>query len=154
MTDGALCIRAAQPDTPEAAALVRASQTLMQSLFAPGDCYTLSIDALKAPDVRFFVAELDGEVRGCGALALRDSYGEVKSVYVAPGARGVGLGAELMAHLEDVARDEGISVLKLETGKRLDAAMRLYERLGYKHCGPFGDYPQAPANVFMEKRLA
>jgi putative acetyltransferase len=41
----------------------------------------------------------------------------------------------------------------LETGYRQESAIRLYERLGYKKCGAFGDYKDDGVSVFMEKEL-
>lgn len=78
------------PRDPGATALLRASHALMQSLFPTEDNHYLSIDALCAPDIRFFTARRDGATVGCGALALRPGYGELKSMFVDPAARGSG----------------------------------------------------------------
>ncbi len=40
----------------------------------------------------------------------------------------------------------------LETGFRQLEAIALYERLGYKRCGPLGAYVDDPKSVFMAKR--
>jgi len=55
--------------------------------------------------------------------------------------------------LEAVARVEGVRLLRLETGVCSDAALVLYERAGFKPCGPFGDYGSDPLCVFLEKPL-
>jgi putative acetyltransferase len=39
----------------------------------------------------------------------------------------------------------------LETGPTLTEALGLYERMGYRRCGPFGEYPDDPFSVFMHK---
>ena len=125
----------------------------MQSLFPAESNHYLSIDALTGADIRFFSARVDGAAVGCAALALKDGYGEVKSMFVAPEARSGGVGERLLAKVENAALDAGLSILRLETGDSLRAAHRLYERAGFVFCGPFGDYEDGPHSVFMEKSL-
>jgi len=143
----------ADPTAPGTAARLAESHALMQSLFAPEDNFHLDTAALCAPDIRFFAA-FDGETcLGTGALLLRDGYGEVKSMFVAEAARGRGVADVILRRIETEARAQGLTSLKLETGKGLDAAYRLYARHGFTRCGPFGSYPDAPASVFLQKRL-
>ncbi len=142
------------PHHPEATALLEASHALMESLFPSEANHYLSIDALTAPHIRFFVAEVGGVIKGCAALALMDGYGEVKSMFVDPGARGMNLGARLLDRIEKEAREARLPVLMLETGDTLKAAHKLYENQGFAYCGPFGDYREAPTSLFMEKPLS
>lgn len=148
-----LTVAPADPRSPGAAALLRASHALMESLFPPETNHYLSLDALAAPDIRFFTADAGAGPVGCGALAIRDGYGEVKSMFVAPEARGSGAGAAILARLEAAARSEGLPAIRLETGDLLHAAHRLYQRAGFSYREPFGDYEDGPHSVFMEKRL-
>lgn len=141
------------PRDPAASALLRASHALMESLFPPEDNFYLDIEALTAPDIAFFVARRDTDILGTAALANRGSYGEVKSMFVAETARGLGVGASLLAKLEDEARAQRLPALMLETGNLLHAAHRLYARAGFTRRGPFGDYPDAKSSLFMQKRL-
>ena len=145
--------RKASPHEPGATALLRASHAYLQSLYPPEDNYFLPIDALAEPHITFFLAEQDGQTIGCAALAHKGTYGEVKSMFTTPEARGSGTGAVLMQALEAEARAQHLSMMKLETGDDLYPAHRLYERHGFSRCGPFGDYPEAIHSVFMEKRL-
>lgn len=68
----------------------------------------------------FWVAELDGELVGCGALhVLWADLGEVRTVAVHPKVRGTGVGHGLVEQLLDVARDLHLSrifVLTFEVG--------------------------------------
>ncbi len=149
-----IAVAPGDPHDPQAAALLAASHALMQSLFPPEDNFFLDIDALCAPDIRFFVARDGDRTLGTGALALRDGYGEVKSMFVAPEARGKGVAAAILSRIEDEARTLGLPELKLETGTLLHDAHRLYRRHGFRTCGAFGDYPaDAGSSVFMEKTL-
>jgi putative acetyltransferase len=146
-------IRAGDPRHPEATVLLQASHALMQSLFPAEANHYLEIDQLCAPEIRFFVAELDGTIAGCGALAIRDGYGEVKSMFVDPARRGAKLGVHLLNRIEAEARTLGLPLLRLETGDSLVAAHKLYQAHGFALRGPFGDYPDAPTSLFMEKVL-
>jgi putative acetyltransferase len=141
------------PHDPQATALLRASHALMQSLFPPEDNYYLEIDDLCADDIQFYTARTGTTIVGTGALAIKDGYGEIKSMYVAETARGSGAADALMRQIEDAARDAGLPALKLETGNVLHAAHKLYRRHGFTDCGPFGDYADAASSVFMEKAL-
>ena len=141
------------PRSPEARSLLEASHALMQDLFEPEENHFLSIDALCVPSIRFFVATQNGHTQGCVALANKGGYGEVKSMFVAPEARGAGLAEALLIHIEAEARAQDLSELRLETGDKLEAAIRLYSRMGYALCGPFGDYEINDSSVFMVKAL-
>ena len=143
----------ASPRDPGAQALLEQSHALMRRLFSPEDNHFLSLDELEGDDIRFFAAR-DGETTlGTGALAIRDGYGEVKSMFTAEAARGRGVAALILAVIEREARDLGLPLLRLETGQGLDQAHRLYIRAGFTPRGPFGDYPMADSSIFMEKAL-
>ena len=148
-----VAVEAASPQEPEIRALVEASHALMRRLFPPEDIYALDVDALGAADIRLFAARDGDAVLGIGALAVRDGYGEIKSMFVEPSARGRGVAAGILERLEAEAGSLGMDMLKLETGEVLEAAVRLYERSGYARCGAFGDYLPNATSVYMEKRL-
>ena len=148
-----VAVEAASPREPGVRALVEASHALMRKLFAPEDIYALDIDALGAAEIRLFAARDGDAVLGIGALAVRDGYGEIKSMFVDKSARSRGVAADILERLEAEARSLGMDVLKLETGEVLEAAVRLYERSGYVRCGAFGDYLPNTTSVYMEKRL-
>jgi putative acetyltransferase len=101
------------------------------------------------------VARVDGAPVGCGALRrLGPATGEIKRMYVAPSARGGGIGARILAELERHARELGIRRLLLETGERQVEAVRLYERFGFARVPCFGEYADAPLSLCMGKDLA
>ncbi len=141
------------PRDPAAYKLLKGSHDLMTSLFPAEANHFLSVDALCGDDIRFFVAKDGAETLGCGALAIRDGYGEVKSMFVDPEARGRSVASALLARIEAEAGVLALPVLKLETGTLLHAAHRLYERAGFTRCGPFGAYTESEFSVFMTKAL-
>jgi putative acetyltransferase len=101
------------------------------------------------------VARMDGVPVGCGALRRLDpATGEIKRMYVAPSARGGGIGGRILAELERHARVLGIRRLLLETGDRQVEAVRLYKRAGYARVPCFGEYAAAPLSLCMGKNLA
>lgn len=146
------------PRQAEVQELMDELDAYQKPLSPPESFHGVDIDALCAPEVRFLVLrDAAGRAQGCGAVALGsidgEPAGELKRIYLRPSLRGQGAGARLVAALECIARDEGARRLYLETGVRQLEALRLYERLGYRHRGAFGDYRPDPHSAFMEKPL-
>src|SRR5207248_10477342 len=144
--------------TPEAAALIAELDAVLGAVYEPEQRHGYSIEQVFEPHVRFFVARFGGEAAGCGAVALLDGYAEVKRMYTREAARGRGVGKALLAHIETEARDAGKPMLRLETGTYQAEAIGLYERCGFRACGPFGHYAELPphriaTSLFYEKPL-
>lgn len=149
-----MIVRKADPREPAAAALLAQSHALMRSMFPAEANHFLSLDALAAPGVIFLAAcDDDGAVLGTGALAASSTYGEVKSMFTVPGARGRGVAQVILERIEAEARAQGLGLLVLETGTGLEAAHRLYRRAGFVPRGSFGAYDEGPYSVFFEKML-
>lgn len=148
-----ISVERGDPHDPEATALLEKSHALMQELFDPEDNHYLEIDALLAKHIHFFVARKSGKILGCAALAKQGNYGEIKSMFVDTDARGTGLADALMEALIADAKARGMVEMKLETGDLLKAAHRLYARHGFIDCGPFGDYEENKASIFMTMTL-
>ncbi len=115
-----------------------------------------SIARVFQPGIAFFIARLDGEAVGCGAVAFEHGWAEIKRMYVRANHRGKQIGGQILARLEDEARQRGVGRLVLETGDVLHAAIRVYERAGFTRCAAFGPYaamsPESIVrSVFMEK---
>ena len=93
----------------------------------------------------FLIVSLDGQPVGCGAMRLLDPQtGELKRMYMAPAARGRGLGRQLVAALEAEAKALGAKRLVLETGTRQHAALALYRGAGFRPIPLYGEYVQSP----------
>jgi putative acetyltransferase len=150
-----LRIAAEPPDQPETIALLAQLDRYLAALYAPQSNHVLGVAALKAPEVRFFVARRSAGAVGCGALRLdTDGYGEIKRMFVAPTARGLGIGKKLLAAIESEARRLNLQTLRLETGILQPEAVGLYERAGYRATAAFGNYPaDDPVSLFFAKRL-
>jgi putative acetyltransferase len=141
------------PRDPAAIALLEQSHALMTEMFPAESCHFLSIEALCTDDISFFVAQVDGVTLGCGAIARRTDYTEVKSMFVDPAARGQKVAQHILEHLIALSQDEGFAQMYLETGVGLDAAHALYLKYGFAFCPPFGDYVEDPLSLCMHKVL-
>jgi putative acetyltransferase len=126
--------------------------------YSPDQQHGLRPEEIFQPHVRFFLACLDGVAVGCGGVALLQDYAEVKRMFVRASERGRGIARALLARIEAEAKSSGLDVLRLETGDRQLAAIRLYERAGFQPCAAFGEYASMAPNaistsLFFEKRL-
>jgi GNAT superfamily N-acetyltransferase len=143
-----------RPDAPDAAALVLELEAHLASRYPDESRHGFSVDQLVTQGVHFFVLRADGAAAACGGiLFVGGEYGEVKRMYVRPGFRGRGFGRRILEHLEAHARDEGISLLRLETGVDQVEAIGLYESMGFRRCPPFGPYRDDPLSPCYELRL-
>lgn len=119
--------------------------------FTQGFDVTRSRDPDAAEMIRprgaFFLALADGQALGC--VGLKGC--EVKRLWVAPSARGLGLARRLMAAAEQAARDLGIATLRLDTQSALPEAAALYRNSGWREIERFNDDPYP--DMFFEKRL-
>jgi DNA-binding MarR family transcriptional regulator/ribosomal protein S18 acetylase RimI-like enzyme len=120
--------------------------------FDPERAISTTAEELTEPAGLLLVARLHGEPVGCGALKLQgDVPFYIKRMWVAPEARGLGVGRRLLAELEDHARRRGADVVHLETNKTLREAATLYRSAGYVEVDPFNDEPYA--HHWFKKRL-
>mgnify|MGYP006115245043 FL=1 len=145
--------RIGDPSSKEGTKLLKDSYSLMSSLFPPEDNHALSIDDFNKPNIRFIIAEKNSVPCGCGALAIKSNYGELKSIYVDEISRGNGIGDLIMMGLETEAKRLSLKKLYLETGANLLAAISLYKKFDFKECGPFGKYKESPHSFFMYKKI-
>jgi DNA-binding MarR family transcriptional regulator/GNAT superfamily N-acetyltransferase len=116
--------------------------------FDPARSISAAPHELRPPAGLVLVASLRSEPIGCGALKFHDGEPtEIKRMWVAGSARGLGVGRRLLAELEAHA---GAAVV-LETNRALTEAIALYRSAGYTEVAPFNDEPYA--HHWFEKRL-
>lgn len=140
------------PDQPAVHELIGQLDAYLYSLYPAENVYALDIASLCNPSVLFAVVRnAPGEIIACGAIVIKPEYGELKRMYVRPQARGQGVAGRLIAALEAEAVQHGCKTFMLETGPTMPEALALYGRMGYRRRGPFGDYPNDPFSVFMQK---
>ena len=95
--------------------------------------------AASAPVETAFLAEVDGRVVGMACLRLLPTvcdptpYAELTELFVEAGARRLGVGRALVAHIEAQARARGAAELVLMTAWRNTDAHAFYHALGYRN---------------------
>lgn len=156
LTASLVSISTADPTSAEAQWCIGQYFAELNERFDTGFDPALSISAdaheLTPPAGVLLIARLRQEPIGCGALKLHaNAPGEVKRMWVAPQARGLGLGWRLLQELERYAREAGVTVLRLETNGTLTEAINLYRRAGYQEIERFSDEPYA--HHWFEKHL-
>ena len=153
---GNIAIDAANPRGKEARYCLGEYYGELARRFKGGFDVSLSRDPdaadMIAPRGTFLVAMSDGLPIGC--VGLKGDGGvsaEVKRLWVAPSARGLGLGRRLMESVESAARDIAIQVLRLDTNSALPEAGLLYRTSGWTEIDRFNDDPYP--DLFFEKRF-
>jgi putative acetyltransferase len=140
----------------EVQALIAEHLAGMHSNSPPGHVNALAVQSLQAPEVTFWVARVDGQLAGCGAMKqLNATEAEVKSMRTRTAFLRQGVGQALLDEIIRTARQAGCQRLLLETGtgEAFAPAHALYQRNGFAWCGAFGDYTASDFNVFMSKDL-
>lgn len=108
---------------------------------------------MRPPAGYFVLARLEGVPVGCGALVCHreENTGEIKRVWTAREARGLGVARRIVHRLEGLAREVGLSVMRLDTNKALGEAQAFYRKEGYRDIARFNDNPYA--HHWFEKLL-
>lgn len=141
---------------PQVIALLEAHLAEMIASSPACSMHALDLDGLRKPEITLWSIWDGDDLAGCGALKEIDAtHGEIKSMRTATAFRGRGIAGLLLRHIIDEASTRGYERLSLETGAGdfYLPAVRLYERHGFEHCGPFADYVEDGDSVFMTKSL-
>jgi ribosomal protein S18 acetylase RimI-like enzyme len=109
---------------------------------------------LLVPERRVVVGRLDGIVAGSAQLSRAPRNNEAQafagtltSAFVAPWARGHGLGRDIVLEIERLARELGLAVLNLDLRDTQKAAIGLYEGLGYRRWGTHPVYARVENRI-------
>ena len=149
-------IHRAEITSAEVQRLICALNAELEQRYPEDGANFFRLDAEDVADGRgaFLVAYMDGRPVGCGAVRRNEpDVAEIKRMYVAPEARGRGVGRLVLDELEAVARQLGIRRLVLETGPRQPEALALYRHAGFVEIPLFGEYVGAEFSVCMAKNL-
>jgi DNA-binding MarR family transcriptional regulator/predicted GNAT family N-acyltransferase len=121
--------------------------------FDPARSITGDDEELRPPAGLLLVVSLGADPIGCGALKFHDNApAELKRMWVAESARGLGVGRRLLGELERHAATHGAGAVRLETNKTLTEAINLYRSAGYTEVSPFNN--EAYAHHWFEKQLS
>lgn len=120
--------------------------------FDAGDALTAEAHHFDPPSGTFVIVRLAGDVVGCGGiLTLEPGIGEIKRMWVAPEARGLGLARRLLVDLEERSRQLRHHTIRLDTNSVLLEAIAMYESSGYHAISRYCDNPYA--HRWFEKSL-
>jgi ribosomal protein S18 acetylase RimI-like enzyme len=99
------------------------------------------------PERELFIGRADGVITGSAQLVRQPRNNEAQSfaanimhAFVAPFARGNGLARMMTLRIEERARQLGYKVLNLDVRETQEAAIALYESLGYQRWGVHPEY--------------
>jgi DNA-binding MarR family transcriptional regulator/GNAT superfamily N-acetyltransferase len=126
--------------------------TRFETGFDPLLSISADVEELTPPAGVLLIARMRAMPVGCGGLKFHPGApAELKRMWIAPEARGLGLGRRLLRELEETAQHEGVQVLRLETNRALIEAIALYRSCGFREVAAFNDEPYA--HHWFEKRL-
>ena len=149
-------VAAEAPDSPDARRCLEAYFRELEARFE-GGFDAAADDSARAEDMTppsglFVVARLEDEAVGCGGFKrVGETTGEIKRVWTAPSARGMGVARRMLRTLEAAARGAGVKTLRLDTNRALTEAHALYRSEGYREIARFNDNPYA--DHWFAKRL-
>jgi putative acetyltransferase len=121
------------------------------SLDAMAGCYS-------RPGCRYLVAESGGRLLGGAGFGPLDDgpegVCELQKMYLLADARGQGIGRALLERLMGAAAVQGYRQMYIETLAGMDAALRLYQRVGFQALpGPLGDTGHHGCNRWLLREL-
>lgn len=150
-----LTLQIEDPGSADARGLIAQLDDYQSGLYPAESNHLLLVDALRRPSVTFVLARMDDCAAGCAAFVNQGgAYAEIKRMFVVTSFRGMRVGERMLRELECLICKSGLSIARLETGIAQPEAIRLYEKSGYRRCGPFGAYAEDPLSIFMEKTLS
>ena len=155
MRASAVTIEPADPASADARmcieAYFRELEERFETGFDPARTVSANPEELVPPAGLFLIARLDGRPVGCGGLKVTGrKRGEIKRMWVAPDARGLGIAQRLLDAIEEHAMRMGLDTLQLDTNRALREAQALYTRNGYREISRYNDNPYA--DHWFEKR--
>ena len=143
-------------ESVEVKKLLQAHHNDMLKHSPPESVHALDLSSLKAPDVIFWTAWINGELAGCGALKkLNNKHAELKSMRTSQNFLRKGVAAKLLTHMLEVAKTQSFEKISLETGtmKAFLPAQQFYKSFGFQECKPFSNYQEDPYSMFLTKSI-
>ncbi|MGD0378896.1 MAG: GNAT family N-acetyltransferase [Acidimicrobiales bacterium] len=141
-------------DSERAHRLERRQITEMAERYGGAGPAPLRGEEFEGPRGCFVVATIDGTDVACGGFRpLGRGVAEIKRMYVDPAVRRRGIGARVLAFLEEQAVAEGYRETWLETGTAQPDAITMYVSAGYRARAPYGEFKEDPRNRCFSRRL-
>jgi GNAT superfamily N-acetyltransferase len=107
---------------------------------------------LGQPGGILLLARVDDQPAGLGGVRHLDTeVAEVKSMFVAPAHRGIGLGRRILVELERIAAEHGCRAVRLDSSSYLTEALGLYRSAGYAEVPAYNRNDKA--DLWFERQL-
>nr|WP_170572128.1 GNAT family N-acetyltransferase [Ruegeria atlantica] len=122
--------------------------------FYPRDVYAQLLDEIEVehapPAGGVRLALMNGQAVGCGMFrTIGPGVAEIKRVFVSDVARGTGAGYAVMMSLIDQCRKQGFDCIRMDTGKPLEAATRLYLSMGFQLRDAYSEVPEIAKDTLL-----
>ncbi|AAK80490.1 N-acetylglutamate synthase-like GNAT family acetyltransferase [Clostridium acetobutylicum] len=142
-----------QPSTQDAINLMEELSKNLEFITGDSGKNSFNSNDVCVPRSLFVVAyNKDDEAIGCGAIRpINEDVAEVKRMFAK--TKAIGVGSEVLQHLEKQAQKLGYSYLWLETRLINKRAVSFYEKKGYHRISNYGKYVNKPEAVCFEKKI-
>jgi GNAT superfamily N-acetyltransferase len=151
-----ITIRAATPSDAESI-----SSCLAQAFGAYRGAYTAAAFAdtvptaaqvlLRIQKMHVLVAIAESNVVGTVSATIHADCGHLRGMAVLPEQRSAGTAAALLTSIEDWLRSHGCGEVALDTTEPLAAAMKFYEKHGYRRSGKISDFFGMPLIEYVKR---
>ena len=149
-------------DNPKLAMIIRRTLTefgadKLGTVYSDPSTDSLS-DLFVSPQSIYFVAEEKGIILGGGGIyptqGLPTGTCELVKMYLSPGARGKGIGRQIIDLCFDFAKKNGFEQIYLESMPELAHAIAIYEHLGFRKINsPLGQSGHYNCDIWMVKSI-
>lgn len=119
----------------------------------PEICHLTQPEEMNRDNSTLLGVFLEGKLIGMGGLKYFDDYAEVTRMFILEDYRGEGFASKLLEELKNKALERNLKILRLETSEKFISAVKLYKKLGFIECEPFGEYINKAHNSYYEKNL-
>ena len=142
-----------QPNTQDAINLMEELSKNLEFITGDSGKNSFNSNDVCVPRSLFVIAyNENGEAIGCGAIRPINEYvAEVKRMFAK--TKAIGVGSEILQHLENQAQKLGYSALWVETRLINKRAVSFYEKKGYHRISNYGKYVNKPEAVCFEKNI-
>lgn len=146
-------LKSVLPNDDNVQALIDKLNNYQIGLYGLEKCNLESPDEMIRNNAFMVGAFVQTALVGIGSIKVKREYAEIKRMYIDKPYRGIGIAEEIINSLEQHAKNSGAKNICLETGNKHFAAMKFYNRLGYRQIEQFGDYKPNDVSVYYEKRI-
>lgn len=108
---------------------------------------------IERPGSRVLLAERNGELLACAHVSEEDAAGYFGMFSVVPGLQGGGIGKQVLAECERIARDEWrLPAMRMTVIDIRDTLIAFYERRGYRRTGILKPFPYGDERFGLPRR--